>query len=49
MISTPVSSSLPLLAKLFRGLAGLARLSCLLAVRDQERTVAQLVAAADLS
>jgi ArsR family transcriptional regulator, cadmium/lead-responsive transcriptional repressor len=49
MITAPVSSSTSLLAKLFRGLADPARLSCLLAVRDQERTVGQIVAATGLS
>lgn len=44
-----VSSSTPLLAKLFRGLADPARLSCLLAVREQERTVGEIVAATGLS
>lgn len=45
----PVSSSTPLLAKLFRGLADPARLSCLLAVREQERTVGEIVAVTGLS
>jgi DNA-binding transcriptional ArsR family regulator len=49
MISAPVSSSTPLLAKLFRGLADPARLSCLLAVRDQQRTVGEIVAVTGLS
>jgi DNA-binding transcriptional ArsR family regulator len=49
MITAPVSSSTPLLAKLFRGLADPARLSCLLAVREQERTVGQIVVATGLS
>jgi ArsR family transcriptional regulator, cadmium/lead-responsive transcriptional repressor len=48
-LSSPVSSSTPLLAKLFRGLADPARLSCLLAVREQERTVGQIVVATGLS
>lgn len=49
MISAPVSSSTPLLAKLFHGLADPARLSCLLAVREQERTVGEIVVATGLS
>jgi ArsR family transcriptional regulator, cadmium/lead-responsive transcriptional repressor len=49
MIPAPVSSSTLLLAKLFRGLADPARLSCLLAVRDHERTVGEIVAATGLS
>lgn len=49
MITAPVSSSTPLLAKLFRGLADPARLSCLLAVREQARTVGQIVVATGLS
>jgi ArsR family transcriptional regulator, cadmium/lead-responsive transcriptional repressor len=49
MITTPVSSSTPLLAKLFRGLADPARLSCLLAMREQELTVSQIVIATGLS
>jgi len=48
-VSSPVSSSTPLLAKLFRGLADPARLSCLLAVREQARTVGQIVVATGLS
>lgn len=44
-----VSSSPLLLAKLFRGLADPARLSCLLAVREQERTVGEIVVATGLS
>jgi DNA-binding transcriptional ArsR family regulator len=49
MITAPVFSSTPLLAKLFCGLADPARLSCLLAIREQERTVSQSVVATGLS
>lgn len=49
MTTAAVSSSTPLLAKLFRGLADPARLSCLLAVREQDRTVGDIVAATGLS
>ena len=49
MITAPVSASTPLLAKLFRAIADPARLSCLLAVREQERTVSQIVTATGLS
>jgi ArsR family transcriptional regulator, cadmium/lead-responsive transcriptional repressor len=49
MIPAPVSFSTPLLAKLFRSLSDPARLSCLLAVREQERTVGDIVVATGLS
>lgn len=49
MTTALVSSSTLLLAKLFRGLADPARLSCLLAVREQERTVGEIVTATGLS
>lgn len=47
----PVESvtSITLLSTLFRGLADPARLSCFLAVRQQPRTVNQVVAATGLS
>lgn len=49
MTTASVSSSPLLLAKLFRGLADPARLSCLLAVREQERTVGDIVLTTGLS
>jgi ArsR family transcriptional regulator, cadmium/lead-responsive transcriptional repressor len=49
MEMAPAPSSSLVLAKLFRGLADPARLSCLLAVRQQARTVSQIVAATGLS
>ncbi len=45
----PSTTSITLLSTLFRGLADTARLSCLLAVREQERTVSEVVAATGLS
>ncbi|HEV2461607.1 MAG TPA: metalloregulator ArsR/SmtB family transcription factor [Ktedonobacterales bacterium] len=49
MTTVSASSSTLLMAKLFRGLSDPARLSCLLAVRKQERTVGEIVAATSLS
>lgn len=43
------TTSTALLASLFRGLADTARLSCLLAVRERECTVSEVVAATRLS
>lgn len=43
------TTSLILLSTLFRGLADPARLSCLLTVREQPRTVNEVVAATGLS
>jgi ArsR family transcriptional regulator, cadmium/lead-responsive transcriptional repressor len=43
------TTSLTLLSTLFRGLADPARLSCLLSVREHERTVSEVVAATGLS
>lgn len=46
---TPSTTSIPLLSTLFRGMADSARLSCLLSVREQERTVSEVVAVTGLS
>jgi ArsR family transcriptional regulator, cadmium/lead-responsive transcriptional repressor len=48
-MSTQSTTSAALLATLFRGLADAARLSCLLAVRERECTVNEVVAATRLS
>lgn len=48
-MTAPVTSSPALLAVLFRGLADPARLSCLLAVRAEPRTVTEVVNVTRLS
>ena len=48
-MSAPSTTSAALLASFFRGLADPARLSCLLAVRERECTVNEVVAATHLS